>query len=114
MKLADLRKDERWRLAGVTLALAVIVLFPMLGSYGLWDPQEINVADQARQLIHNGGYIALWHKQLPWSISFRSFRSHLPSLSMAMGMTSKRDLSRLRRTEAAETSETSCSPERPP
>src|SRR6266568_2807788 len=66
-RLAELRKDERWVLAAIALATAVAVLFPLLGSYGLWDPQEITVADQARQLTRAGGYLALWHKQLPFT-----------------------------------------------
>src|SRR5262249_24210373 len=67
MKWEELRKDERWVLAAATFALAVVALLPMLGSYGLWDPQEIAIADQARQLVRNGGYWALWHRQLPFT-----------------------------------------------
>src|SRR5262245_37167647 len=31
-----------------TLLLALLTLLPFLGSYGLWDPHEITIADQAR------------------------------------------------------------------
>src|SRR3989442_5101855 len=41
-------------------------------------------------------------------------RSQEPSLVMPMGTTSYLSLSRLAMTDAAEASETSCSPERPP
>jgi 4-amino-4-deoxy-L-arabinose transferase-like glycosyltransferase len=42
-------RTPRWAPAWVGL-LAALVLIPLLWSYGFWDPQEIKVADQAREL----------------------------------------------------------------
>jgi 4-amino-4-deoxy-L-arabinose transferase-like glycosyltransferase len=59
------KRDERWVLAAAVLALSVVALLPMLGSYGLWDPQEIALADAARRVATSGDYVGLWRKELP-------------------------------------------------
>ncbi len=41
-----LRRERNWPL--VTLAIGVAILLPRLGSYGFWEPTEIQVADAAR------------------------------------------------------------------
>jgi len=43
----------RWLLV---LALGSALLLPMLGSFGLWDPQEIKQADVAQEVAKTGNY----------------------------------------------------------
>lgn len=42
-------RDPRWWVLA-TVALALLVLLPRLGTYGFWDPHEIRVADQAQEV----------------------------------------------------------------
>src|SRR5215813_5981517 len=51
--MADLRRlllpeNERRVLPAAIVLVAAIVFLPQLGSFGLWDPQEISVGDVAR------------------------------------------------------------------
>jgi 4-amino-4-deoxy-L-arabinose transferase-like glycosyltransferase len=65
-------RDEVTRQALIVAALALVALIPFLGSYGFWDPQEIAVADKAKSLLGNGGYLALWKTQpplVPWLVA---------------------------------------------
>jgi 4-amino-4-deoxy-L-arabinose transferase-like glycosyltransferase len=65
------RDNERWLWPTLAGVFAVLVLFPLLGSYGFWDPQELTVADQARKLSTEGGWGAVMDTQPPltmWSI----------------------------------------------
>src|SRR5262245_33023604 len=60
---------ERWRFPAAVFLAAAVILLPQLGGYGLWDPQEIAVADQARQA---GGAAKIAKTQPPltvWLIS---------------------------------------------
>jgi 4-amino-4-deoxy-L-arabinose transferase-like glycosyltransferase len=63
--LARLRENETVRLGAITAVLALLALLPLLGQFGFWDPHEIAVADKARALTRDGGYAALWKKELP-------------------------------------------------
>jgi 4-amino-4-deoxy-L-arabinose transferase-like glycosyltransferase len=65
------KENQRWVLGGGALLYAVLVLLPFLGTYGLWDPQEIAVADLAQKVAKGMGFVELWHKQpplMPWLI----------------------------------------------
>jgi len=46
-------KFPRWLLV---LALGCVLLLPMLGSFGLWDPHEIKQADVAQEVAKTGKY----------------------------------------------------------
>ena len=64
--LAQLNK--RWVVPAAAFLVAALVLLPQLGSYGLWDPQEITVADQARDVAKSGSLVALHAKQPPLTV----------------------------------------------
>ncbi len=51
--------------AALTLVLGIVILLPRLGSYGFWDPQEISVADQARDVVNTGNYGAVFAVRPP-------------------------------------------------
>jgi hypothetical protein len=53
------------RAPAVSLLLALLVLLPGIGNYGLWDPHEIGVADQARELATSGKYAAVYAQMPP-------------------------------------------------
>ncbi|MCA9668857.1 MAG: glycosyltransferase family 39 protein [Myxococcales bacterium] len=48
-----LNKIPRW---AWVIALGALLLLPMLGQYGLWDPAEIRQADVAREVATKGTY----------------------------------------------------------
>jgi hypothetical protein len=61
-----LRRVPAW---GWALMFSVLLCLPRLGSFGLWEPWELNVADHARQLAEEGTgpgalFSALAHAQL--------------------------------------------------
>ena len=37
-----------------TLAFALALCLPRLGSFGFWDPSELKIADQAREIERSG------------------------------------------------------------
>jgi len=47
--LQFLRRERNWPL--LVLAVGMLVLLPRIGSYGFWEPQEIEVADAARKRL---------------------------------------------------------------
>lgn len=51
--LRFLQRESRWPL--VVLVIGMLFLLPGLGSYGFWEPQEIGVADQARERLDASG-----------------------------------------------------------
>src|SRR5262249_57512555 len=63
------KENERWILGGGAMLFAVLVLLPFLGTYGLWDPQEIAVADAAQRIAKGQtGFVELWHRQPPLTL----------------------------------------------
>jgi 4-amino-4-deoxy-L-arabinose transferase-like glycosyltransferase len=55
------------------LVVAALLLFPLIGTYGLWDPQEITIADQARDALRDGALFDLLRSRPPlteWLIAW--------------------------------------------
>ena len=48
--------------------LAFAILFPRLGHFGLWDPQEITIADQARELARTGDLDKVYKQRPPLTL----------------------------------------------
>ena len=49
-----LRAVPTW---GWALLFAVVVCLPRLGGFGFWDPYELKLADQARDMVRAGGLL---------------------------------------------------------
>jgi 4-amino-4-deoxy-L-arabinose transferase-like glycosyltransferase len=69
------RKEGVWAPA-LAFLVASTLLFTALGSYGLWDPQEIEVADKAQRALADGKLIEIVRTTPPmnywlvgWSVS---------------------------------------------
>jgi hypothetical protein len=62
------RANQRWILPAAVFFIAALALLGRLGGYGLWDPQEITVADQAREVAKSGQWGALAKKQPPLTV----------------------------------------------
>jgi len=39
---------------GWAAIFAVLLVFPLLGSFGFWDPWELNIAERAREMVNAG------------------------------------------------------------
>src|SRR5881394_2786302 len=39
---------------GWAAIFAVLLVFPLLGSFGFWDPWELNIAERAREMVSAG------------------------------------------------------------
>lgn len=51
---------QRWRDRGLVLLIAVAVMIPLLGSFGLWDPWETHYGEVARNLTERNDWISTW------------------------------------------------------
>ncbi len=65
---AFLRANQRWILPAAVTFVAAVTLLGQLGSYGLWDPQEITVADQAREVANKGAWGVVAKRQPPLTV----------------------------------------------
>lgn len=54
------RVDRCWRDHAVVLALSMLLLLPMLGSFGLWDPWETHYGEVGRQITERHDWISTW------------------------------------------------------
>ena len=62
----ELWSDWTFRLG--VLVTAICIFFPMLGSFGLWDPWEVHYGEVGRQMVERGDWISPWwgsHFQAP-------------------------------------------------
>lgn len=50
------------------LALAAIVLLPLIGTYGFWEPYEFSIADMAREVRRTGDYAGVFRTRPPLTI----------------------------------------------
>jgi hypothetical protein len=66
--LEDWKKHEHVLAPVAVGLLALLVLFPLLGTFGLWDPQEIQVADQARELVKTGDVQKIYKTKPPLTL----------------------------------------------
>ncbi len=51
--------DDLWVQVGVAFVV-IMVLFPFLGSFGLWDPWEVHYGEVGRQMVERGDWISPW------------------------------------------------------
>ena len=51
---------SRWRDRLIVMGLAALVLIPLLGSFGLWDPWETHYGEVARQITERNDWISTW------------------------------------------------------
>src|SRR5262245_18244199 len=49
--MARLRRVPCWAWA---LLFALVICLPRLGSFGFWDPRELKIADQVREVARSG------------------------------------------------------------
>src|SRR5882672_5665261 len=63
------KENERLLLGGGAMLFTLLVLLPFLGTYGLWDPHEIAIADAAQRVAKSTtSFSALWAKQPPLGV----------------------------------------------
>lgn len=65
---AFLAAAERWAAPLTAAVLALLVILPGLGTFGLWDPQEMSIADLGRDLAKSGDLAQLSVQRPPLSI----------------------------------------------
>jgi 4-amino-4-deoxy-L-arabinose transferase-like glycosyltransferase len=73
---AWLEKIEARRALTYPLAVAILgclVLLPLIGSFGLWDPQEFPLADLAREVARTGDYASVMAQKPPLSVWLSAF-----------------------------------------
>ncbi len=73
VKLGPWAKDELglgrplWKREGFwVIVVASLLLLPMLGSYGLWDPWETHYGEVSREILARDDWISLWWAQDGW------------------------------------------------
>ncbi len=67
-RLWSVLKERKWWPI-VAAVLALLVLVPRIGAYGFWDPQEIQIADQAQQITEDGeSYSKVVPNQSPFTV----------------------------------------------
>lgn len=51
---------ERWGDRAVVMGIAALILIPLLGAFGLWDPWETHYGEVARQITERNDWISTW------------------------------------------------------
>lgn len=49
-----------WHIRIALIVLTVLVFFPGIGAFGLWDPWEVHYGEVGRQMIERGDWISPW------------------------------------------------------
>jgi 4-amino-4-deoxy-L-arabinose transferase-like glycosyltransferase len=65
-------RQERYYPLAVAL-LGLFLLVPLIGSFGLWDPQEFPLADLAREVARTGDYASVMASRPPLSAWLSAF-----------------------------------------
>ena len=64
--------------------MASLLILPMLGSYGLWDPWETHYGEVAREILSRDDWISLWWAQENWFWSKPIFIFWFEALTMGV------------------------------
>jgi 4-amino-4-deoxy-L-arabinose transferase-like glycosyltransferase len=71
----------------MVFTVASLVMLPMLGAYGLYDPWETHYGEVAREILSRDDWISLWWAHEEWFFSKPIFIFWIEALSMgAMGV----------------------------
>jgi 4-amino-4-deoxy-L-arabinose transferase-like glycosyltransferase len=71
----------------LVFTVASLVMLPMLGAYGLYDPWETHYGEVAREILSRDDWISLWWAHEEWFFSKPIFIFWIEALSMgAMGV----------------------------
>ncbi|MCC6475177.1 MAG: hypothetical protein IT514_15700, partial [Burkholderiales bacterium] len=62
---------------------ASLLILPMLGSYGLWDPWETHYGEVSREILSRDDWISLWWAQENWFWSKPILDFWMQALAMA-------------------------------
>ncbi len=65
------------------IVVGALLYFPLLGSYGLWDPWETHYGEVAREILSRDDWISLWWVQDGWFWSKPILNFWIQALSMA-------------------------------
>ncbi|MBH24900.1 MAG: hypothetical protein CMH57_10685 [Myxococcales bacterium] len=60
LRWSDPAQGQVWRDRGLVLLVAVALLLPLLGSFGLWDPWETHYGEVGRQITERNDWISTW------------------------------------------------------
>jgi hypothetical protein len=52
--MSFIERMRRFPTAGWAALFALLLVFPLLGSFGFWDPWELNLAERAREMVRAG------------------------------------------------------------
>jgi 4-amino-4-deoxy-L-arabinose transferase-like glycosyltransferase len=66
LALACLLPAALRRPAWLALVVPSIVLLPLLGTYGLWDPWETHYGEVSREILSRDDWLSLWWAQDKW------------------------------------------------
>jgi len=71
----------------LVFTVASLIMLPMLGAYGLYDPWETHYGEVAREILSRDDWISLWWAHEEWFFSKPIFIFWIEALSMgAMGV----------------------------